>query len=447
MNKKGFTLIELLAVIIILGILMLIAIPSVTAYINNSRKNAYVTTIQEIAKGTVAKVNSGELEINDPDVTYYVPCSCVDLESGDVTSPYGKINPGYVVVTYDGDNYNYYYTGKDEKDMGVAKITKTDTITKDTIVSDVGNIDTSVGVAGTHYVIVYNNDCSNKSAKENTSSVTSGEEYNGKICKRATTLHTEECTAPEDGQFKCKAAGYTSGNKGTTITYGNLGTKGNTPAVGDAFDCDVNADGTFDSTTERFYYVTNDDDKSVLIYYNDVYGGVPSKTGVMYDSENKTQYGPRTGYNELPSILQWKNSQLIHPGTRQLINENDTLYNDTDGNEGGPNPLSTFTYTDKAARFLTYQEMKKATGLEYWYVEEIGCLDNYIFFMENVDIFSKGTGLYGYWLETPRGVNTNLPEDINGFGRGVNYNYANVTDMGIRPAITVLTSNIDYYNR
>ena len=36
MNKKGFTLIELLAVIIILGILMIITIPSVTKYINDS---------------------------------------------------------------------------------------------------------------------------------------------------------------------------------------------------------------------------------------------------------------------------------------------------------------------------------------------------------------------------------------------------------------------------
>ena len=38
MNRKGFTLIELLAVIIILGILMLIAIPSVSSYINSSKK-------------------------------------------------------------------------------------------------------------------------------------------------------------------------------------------------------------------------------------------------------------------------------------------------------------------------------------------------------------------------------------------------------------------------
>ena len=45
MKSKGFILIELLAVIIILGILILIAIPSVTNYINNSRKSTYVNTV------------------------------------------------------------------------------------------------------------------------------------------------------------------------------------------------------------------------------------------------------------------------------------------------------------------------------------------------------------------------------------------------------------------
>ena len=38
LNKKGFTLIELLAVIVILGVLLAIAIPSVTKYINVSKK-------------------------------------------------------------------------------------------------------------------------------------------------------------------------------------------------------------------------------------------------------------------------------------------------------------------------------------------------------------------------------------------------------------------------
>ena len=38
LNKKGFTLIELLAVIVILGVLLAIAIPSVTKYINISKR-------------------------------------------------------------------------------------------------------------------------------------------------------------------------------------------------------------------------------------------------------------------------------------------------------------------------------------------------------------------------------------------------------------------------
>ena len=41
------------------------------------------------------------------------------------------------------------------------------------------------------------------------------------------------------------------------IEYGNLGKSGDDPISGDAFDCDVNGDGIYDSETERFYYITD----------------------------------------------------------------------------------------------------------------------------------------------------------------------------------------------
>lgn len=37
-NKKGFTLIELIVVIAILGVLMMLVVPSVTGYLNSSKK-------------------------------------------------------------------------------------------------------------------------------------------------------------------------------------------------------------------------------------------------------------------------------------------------------------------------------------------------------------------------------------------------------------------------
>ena len=40
-NKKGFTLVELLAVIVILAVLILIALPNVMSIMNNARNNAF----------------------------------------------------------------------------------------------------------------------------------------------------------------------------------------------------------------------------------------------------------------------------------------------------------------------------------------------------------------------------------------------------------------------
>ncbi|MBO5375687.1 MAG: prepilin-type N-terminal cleavage/methylation domain-containing protein, partial [Bacilli bacterium] len=135
-KKEGFTLIELLAVIIILGVLMIIAIPSVTEYINSSRKSAYITIAQQYISSVKNKVNAGEFEMYDTDVTYYVPTKCVSLEKGG-DSPFGAFDKAYVLVTYSGNSYNYYWTSRDEVGIGIKNVTPADQLEESLIESNI----------------------------------------------------------------------------------------------------------------------------------------------------------------------------------------------------------------------------------------------------------------------------------------------------------------------
>ena len=136
-KKKGFTLIELLAVIIILGILMIIAIPSVTSYINDSRKNAYVDTAKEIVSGTRNIVNEGSLGMYDTDTTFYIPAKYVNTENS-LKSPYGEFTEtsAYVGVIYDGKGYKYYWISSDDTGQGIPVVTPLEKIDTDSIKSD-----------------------------------------------------------------------------------------------------------------------------------------------------------------------------------------------------------------------------------------------------------------------------------------------------------------------
>lgn len=46
--KKGFTMVELLAVIIILGILMVLAVPQVLGQLRNIKESAFISEVQEM---------------------------------------------------------------------------------------------------------------------------------------------------------------------------------------------------------------------------------------------------------------------------------------------------------------------------------------------------------------------------------------------------------------
>lgn len=118
-NKNAFTLIELLAVIIILGVLLLIAVPSVTEYILNSRKEAYVKNISGYLDGTKNKVNSAEYAFFDDNTTYYVHINNLKLERGGL-SPFGDWIDAYAVVVYTGDGFEYYWTSVDSSGYKIA---------------------------------------------------------------------------------------------------------------------------------------------------------------------------------------------------------------------------------------------------------------------------------------------------------------------------------------
>ncbi len=135
-RKDGFTLIELLAVIIILGVLMLIAIPSVTEYISNSRKNAFISTAQAYITAVRNKVNQGdELQLYDENVFYLIQVgpdknkSVVSLEKGG-TSPFNNTwDYAYVGVVYTGEGYIYFFMARDESGQGIA-LTREDELYK-----------------------------------------------------------------------------------------------------------------------------------------------------------------------------------------------------------------------------------------------------------------------------------------------------------------------------
>jgi len=125
-NKKGFTLIELLAVIVILGLLMAIAIPSITKYITESRKKTVASTIGNYMSAVVNDVNDLTYTFTGYNTVYAIPIECIALERGG-TNPFGEWHQSndayfaYVLVQYDDEtsSYIYGYTFKDSAGYGL----------------------------------------------------------------------------------------------------------------------------------------------------------------------------------------------------------------------------------------------------------------------------------------------------------------------------------------
>ena len=392
MKKKGFTLIELLAVIVILGIITVIAVPKVLDIINKSRESAASSSIKLVKDAIKTQV-----------------------ASSDLTGP---------VFTKETDGC--YLFNFDDQTTGNAKAL------------EIRNKDK---VSGS--IKYCNNTFSDDTLKFDGNSIGKDGPKGKIICKRATVLHTEECTW-DDTTYCCSGAGY---KKGENITYGNLGTSG-TLTSGDAFDCDVNGDGVYDSGTERFYYVSDyyntstksfENNTAVLIYYNNISSGNPSTNSTYaYDSSNENWYGPRSLIAHLPTTNQWSNVSLKNI-TRTIFNE--TSENIT---TGGTLP-SNFSYSGYAARFLTLQEIKKGTGITNISKWEVGELDKFTYLFENTKFSIAGNSVWAWWLESARSDTSTYAWNVTGGGRIAGSDLVSrAGDIGVRPAIEVSKTNIEY---
>ena len=414
MNKKGFTLIELMGVIVIIGLLIILAIPSITNLLNDEEEN--ISSAME-----KVLLQAGELYTQDnigiyPKTEGNVYCvtlkELVDEEylGSPIKDPVSsnEIDQNkYIKTSIQNGTYNYEITDSCE------------------------DITQQIPVIPDEY------------------------EISGYKCVRAKKLRTEECTQTSNG---CYAAGYVEGNKGTIITYGNLGTKG-TLTSGDAFDCDVNGDGVT-GINERFYYVSDlynttskefDSNYAVLIYYNNTTLGVADSTSsslIAYDANNKNYNGPVTAIINLPTTTQWSNVSLSNI-SRTIITQYGTA-----STYGGTLPTS-FSYTKEvdgvsvplAARLLTVQEVNSACGINVSdsSMGATGELDTCNYLMENTK-YSNSLITIGPWLETPRESYKERVWEINGYSRSVNSTIGtdNNLNNGARPVIEVLKTDIDY---
>ena len=168
-NQKGFTLIELLAVIVILGVLLAIAIPSVAKYINTAKKSTFIENVQSYAAAA-----RNELFLTNSD--YQLPVSTGDatvisfkeletaLENGGKKSSYGGSfveKYSYVIIVNDGTaekpHFTYWIAALDEKGYAIgekasgsaaaAKLIKYDELKEDNVVQVGANNGISVNSA------------------------------------------------------------------------------------------------------------------------------------------------------------------------------------------------------------------------------------------------------------------------------------------------------------
>lgn len=140
MKQKGFTLIELLAVVVILGVLMVIAIPSVSSYITASRKQSFIDSAKSYigAAKAFASDNGGIRYPHSDGESSYIQLSELSLEKGEDKSAFDAAyvqEKCYIRIVSVSRGYDFYITLVDTKGNTLNDVKEQD-LTPDRITTD-----------------------------------------------------------------------------------------------------------------------------------------------------------------------------------------------------------------------------------------------------------------------------------------------------------------------
>lgn len=146
MNKKGFTLVEMLGCIVIFVIILNIAIPAVTKYIDRSKKESFSAVLRQYGNAVSNSIANGEYSVPyGRNQLTIVSLDLINLDKGKKESSYDSKwvkNKSYIVVVNTGTEenpvYSYFAAAQDENDHAIS-LTETKGITEKKVISNAKN--------------------------------------------------------------------------------------------------------------------------------------------------------------------------------------------------------------------------------------------------------------------------------------------------------------------
>ena len=211
------------------------------------------------------------------------------------------------------------------------------------------------------------------------------------VCKPGKLQHVETCNSSSN--VGCRAAGYSTGDP---IYYGSIiAATVSTPTAGNAFTCDINDDGYFDETAERFYYFGMNGNNAKLVYYNSI-------------NNDENYYNDSLLLLPTSTTTGWTNSHLVKYTS-----------SDYDG-----------YFTDRVARFMMRDEAVAACNNS---TSNLGSNGRCLYLLEKANFAVTSVIRDGYWLGGDPHDNQSRYYRLHTSSRAINLGSKN----GTRPVIEV----------